>query len=331
MAAVLTVPVPAVPPRGLHRPVLIATLLLAFCVVGLGAYVRLADAGLGCPDWPGCYGHLVGVPDTPADHAAAVLAFPDNPVHAAKAWKEMAHRYLAGTLGLLILALTVMAWRRRAAVAATTALAGVVVFQAMLGMWTVTLLLKPVVVTAHLLGGMTTLALLVWLAQVPQPPVQRNGPRGLALVALAVVVLQIMLGGWVSSNYAALACSDFPTCQGAWLPPMDFEQAFTVRRELGQAADGSLLPFAALTTIHWSHRLGAMVVLLVVGGFASVLIRTPGWRRLGFVLAGLLSVQLGLGVANVLLSLPLPLAVAHNLGAAALLAALVVANFRLHY
>jgi len=336
MAAVLNVPALLIQ-RSLYRPLLILTTLLAFCVVGLGAYVRLSDAGLGCPDWPGCYGHLVGVPDSAADHAAATLAFPDKPVEAVKAWKEMAHRYLAGTLGLLILVLTVMAWRRHAAVATTTALAGIVVFQALLGMWTVTLLLKPVVVTAHLLGGMTTLALLVWLVQVPQvplvpqPPVLRNGPRRLALTALGAVALQIMLGGWVSSNYAALACADFPTCQGAWLPPMDFEHAFTLRRELGQAADGSLLPFAALTAIHWSHRIGALLVLLVVGWLARALIGVPAWRGLGLMLGGLLLLQLGLGIANVLLSLPLSLAVAHNLGAAALLAALVAANFRLRY
>lgn len=318
----------------LYRPLLITAILLAFCVVGLGAYVRLADAGLGCPDWPGCYGHFVGVPDSAADHAAAATAFPGKPVEAAKAWKEMIHRYLAGTLGLLILALTVMAWRRRVAVATTTVLAGIVVFQALLGMWTVTLLLKPVVVTAHLLGGMTTLALLVWLAQVPsvpQPPVLRNGLRRLALTALGAVALQIMLGGWVSSNYAALACADFPICQGAWLPPMDFEHAFALRRELGQTADGSLLPFAALTAIHWSHRLGAVLVLLVVGWLARSLIGVPAGRRLGLILGGLLVLQLGLGIANVLLSLPLPLAVAHNLGAAALLAALVAVNFRLRY
>lgn len=312
----------------LRRPLLILATLLAFCVVGLGAYVRLSDAGLGCPDWPGCYGHLVGVPDQPHEQAQAAQAFPGKPVHAGKAWKEMGHRYLAGTLGLMIFAITVLAWRQRIARVPTTVLAGMVIFQALLGMWTVTLLLKPMIVTAHLLGGMTTLALLVWLAQRPAGKV-RQGPRSLSLIALVVVAIQIALGGWVSSNYAALACQDFPTCQGAWLPQMDFTRAFTLHRELGQTADGALLPFAALTAIHWSHRVWAVVVALVVGGLAASLIATPDWRRHGVALSGLLLLQLGLGIANVLLSLPLPLAVAHNLGAALLLAALVVVNYRL--
>jgi len=312
----------------MRRLLLVLAALLAFCVVGLGAYVRLSDAGLGCPDWPGCYGHLVGVPDQPHEQAQAAQAFPGKPVHAGKAWKEMVHRYLAGTLGLLILAITVLAWRQRIATAATTVLAGVVVFQALLGMWTVTLLLKPMVVTAHLLGGMTTLSLLVWLVQRPEG-LARRGPHQLALAALIVVAIQIALGGWVSSNYAGLACQDFPTCQGAWLPAMDFPRAFTLHRELGQTADGALLPFAALTAIHWSHRFWAVVVILVVGSLAVSLIVTTVWRRYGLALAGLLLLQVGLGIANVLLSLPLPLAVAHNLGAALLLAALVVVNYRL--
>jgi heme a synthase len=288
----------------MRRPLLVLATLLAFCVVGLGAYVRLSDAGLGCPDWPGCYGHLIGVPDQAHEQAQAEQAFPGKPVHTGKAWKEMIHRYLAGTLGLLVLALTVLAWRHHVATATTTLLAGVIVFQALLGMWTVTLLLKPLVVTAHLLGGMTTLALLVWLAQKPDG-IRRRGPRSLALAALLVVVVQIALGGWVSSNYAALACPDFPTCRGAWLP-----------------IDGP-------TAIHLSHRLWAVVVALVAGGLAASLIAAPVWRHYGLALASLLLLQVGLGIANVLLSLPLPIAVAHNLGAALLLAALVVVNYRL--
>lgn len=312
MAAVLT----AARPLDARRVLLAAATLLAFGVVGLGAYVRLSDAGLGCPDWPGCYGQLVGVPDAAHD--------------AARAWKEMIHRYLAGTLGLAIGALTVLAWRQRVRPLATTLLAGVVVCQALLGMWTVTLLLKPVIVTAHLLGGMTTLALLVWLtldagAGVPPLPA---GVRPLALAALLVVLLQIALGGWVSSNYAALACPDFPACRSGDWPAMDFGHAFSFRRELGQTADGAGLPFAALTAIHWSHRLWASVVLLAVGLLAGRLTRHPAWRRAAVGLATLLVLQVGLGIANVLLSLPLPLAVAHNLGAALLLAALVAVNFR---
>ncbi len=314
----------------LRRSLLALATLLAFGVVSLGAYVRLSDAGLGCPDWPGCYGHLVGVPEAPHEQTRALQTFPGKPVETAKAWKEMTHRYVAGTLGLLILALTILSWRHRAATATTTVLAGVVIFQALLGMWTVTLLLKPVIVTAHLLGGMTTLALLVWLLG-RDPPWQRPADRepGLAApAALLVVMVQIALGGWVSSNYAALACGDFPTCQGAWLPEMDFSRAFTLRRDLGQTADGGSLPFAALTAIHWAHRLWAMVVLLVVGALAARLARTRAGRLSGLVLAGLLAFQVALGIANVLLSLPLPVAVAHNFGAALLLATVVLINIR---
>ncbi|MEW6165533.1 MAG: COX15/CtaA family protein [Pseudomonadota bacterium] len=329
MAAVLTVPAPATPsPLGWHRRLSIAALLLSFCVVGLGAYVRLSDAGLGCPDWPGCYGHLVGVPASQADHAAAALNFPGRPVEAAKAWKEMIHRYLAGTLGLLVLALTVLAWRQRIQPLATSLLAGVVTGQALLGMWTVTLLLKPVIVTAHLLGGMATLAMLTWLALPPAPVVLPSTTRRLARLILPAVVAQIALGGWVSSNYAALACTDFPTCQGSWWPTMDFPQAFTLLRELGQTGAGDGLPFPALTAMHWSHRLWAVAVVLLVGALAWRLLLVPAWRRTGLALAGLLLLQAGLGVANVLFSLPLALAVAHTLGAALLLAVVVTLGFR---
>jgi cytochrome c oxidase assembly protein subunit 15 len=314
-----------------YRPLLLIATILALGVVSLGAYVRLSDAGLGCPDWPGCYGHLL-VPQTSAEQAAAILDHPDKPVETGKAWKEMTHRYFAGTLGLLILALTVLAWRLRIRPATTTLLAGTVVFQAMLGMWTVTLLLKPVIVTGHLLGGMTTLALLVWLWASDTSPRSTGRPIALRLTALAallVVMVQIALGGWVSSNYAALACSDLPTCQGVWLPSMDFARAFTLLRELGRSGDGQFLPFEALIAIHWVHRMGALAVLMTVGGLSFQLIRSPVWRRMGLMLAGLLGLQLGLGIANVLLSLPLPLAVAHNLEAAMLLVAIVVINARL--
>ena len=320
----------------LRRRLILLAACLAFGVVALGAYVRLSDAGLGCPDWPGCYGHLVGVPDQAHEQAAAAQAFPGKPVETAKAWKEMVHRYFAGTLGLLILAICVLSWRhearRRQSPALPTALLGIVGFQALLGMWTVTLLLKPMVVTAHLLGGMTTLALLATLALGGErhglPPV-RPAVKPLALAALLAVIGQIALGGWVSSNYAALACADFPTCHGEWLPAMDFAHAFTLHRELGQTADGTLLSHDALTAIHWSHRLGALVVSLLVGGLAGLLLREKGWQGWGALLAGVLLLQVSLGVANVLLSLPLALAVAHNAGAAALLTATLALNLRL--
>lgn len=321
---------------GLRRRLILLAACLAFGVVALGAYVRLSDAGLGCPDWPGCYGHLVGVPEAAHEQAAAVQAFPGKPVQAAKAWKEMVHRYFAGTLGLLILAICLLSWRKAARAFRSptlpTALLLIVGGQALLGMWTVTLLLKPMVVTAHLLGGMTTLALLVALAlgenrrSAPSVPA---GLKSLGLLTLLIVVGQIALGGWVSSNYAALACPDFPTCHGAWVPKADFANAFTLHRELGQTADGALLSLDALTAIHWTHRLGALIVALVVGLLGLKLSSIPGWSAWGKLLLSLLLVQIGLGVGNVLLSLPLPLAVAHNLGAAALLTATLAINLRL--
>lgn len=306
----------------LYRTLLPLAALLALAVVGLGAWVRLSDAGLGCPDWPGCYGQWLGVPEQAAD--------------AAKAWKEMTHRYLAGALGLCILALGLLAWRHRPQVSPLLPgiLCGIVLFQALLGMWTVTLLLKPLVVTAHLLGGMTTLALLVWLnlQQVGSPRKNFASDRKLkagGLLALAVLVLQIALGGWVSSNYAALACPDFPACQGRWLPAMDFAKAFSVRRELGYAADGALLPSHALTAIHWTHRIGALLVGLALSGLALTLRRRPGWGNFACALLALLALQLSLGIANVVLALPLPLAFAHNIGAALLLSLVLAINFRL--
>lgn len=309
--------------------------LLAFCVITLGAYVRLSDAGLGCPDWPGCYGHLT-VPEAPHEQAAASEAFPDKPVETHKAWKEMFHRYAASTLGLLILAIAFTAWRRplrqRHSPAVPTALVGVVIFQGMLGMWTVTLLLKPVIVTAHLIGGMTTLSLLLWLFSRRNMTYATEATAGLrlwAVLALALVFTQIALGGWVSSNYAALACPDFPTCQGSWLPATNFDLAFQYRRELGQTESGEAMPVDAMTAIHLSHRLGALLVALVVGGLALVLRRQRGLRGAGNMLLAVLALQVGLGISNILFSLPLFLAVAHNGGAALLLGTLIVITARI--
>jgi len=370
----------------LYRPLLILATLLAFGVISLGAYVRLSDAGLGCPDWPGCYGHLIGIPEAAHEQSAALQAFPDKPVQAHKAWKEMVHRYFAGALGLLVALIAVLAWRHRRTLKQSpvlpTVLVGVIGLQALLGMWTVTLLLKPVIVSAHLIGGMTTLALLVWLLlQHSLPFAQKEGQsflgdkgiteispspsrgglewgwgkipslinpiplptsplkgeemmhtafmRLLAALALLTVVIQIALGGWVSSNYAALACSDFPTCLGAWRPEMDFAQAFQIHRELGQTASGELLSLNALTAIHWAHRVGALITSVIVGALSIALLRRHEWRNWGLLLGASLLIQIGLGIANVLLSLPLSLAVAHNAGAAILLTVTLALNFRL--
>jgi cytochrome c oxidase assembly protein subunit 15 len=323
-----------------YRTLVVATTFLAFVVVVVGAYVRLMDAGLGCPDWPGCYGEL-----SPAhaheDIAKAVQAQggEHGPVSLRKAWKEMFHRYLAGALGLLILAIAIVAWRSHRVHAGSailpTALLILVMLQAALGMWTVTLLLKPAIVTLHLLGGMATLSLLVWLSlrqlaiRAPADARATHRLRPWAALALAIVLGQIALGGWVSSNYAALACVDFPTCHGAWLPPMDFRHGFQLVRELGKTAAGTHLAYEALTAIHWSHRLGALVTLLFVGALAVALIRVRGAAMYGAFLAMLLAVQVGLGIANVVSGLPLAVAVAHNAAAALLLVTLVVINFAL--
>ena len=309
---------------------LLATALLALVVVVLGAFVRLSDAGLGCPDWPGCYGHLT-VPHS----EAAQQAYPARPLEAHKAWKEMVHRYFAGTLGLLIAVVCFTAWRGRGrlatAPAVPTLLLALVAFQAALGMWTVTLLLKPVIVSLHLLGGMATLALLVWMASARWLPAAKDSLRlrPWALLGLAVLGCQIALGGWTSSNYAALACTDFPSCHGSWWPSMDFASAFHLVRELGMNADGSQLSQEALTAIHVSHRLGALAVFVYLGWLGSKLLNAPGMRAPAGVLLGLLLVQVALGISNIVFSLPLPIAVAHNAGAALVLAVLVVINSKL--
>lgn len=307
----------------LLRSLLLAGPVLAFAIIVLGAYVRLSDAGLSCPDWPGCYGQLV-VPMEPLAQQQAALTFPERPLHPGKAWKEMLHRYLAGSLGLLIVAITLLAWRRELRQVHSpwpaTALLALILGQALLGMWTVTLLLRPLVVTAHLLGGMTTLALLLWLRWRHYGPPRESPavPRALSRLLLLMLALQIALGGWVSSNYAAPACTDLPRCQGQWWPAMDFAQAFTLHRELGMTGNGQLLSLEALTAIHWSHRLGALVVTLLTLRLAYRLRRRDRQRQaLGLVVA--LGLQLALGLGNVLLGWPLALAVAHNAGAALLL------------
>lgn len=322
-----------------YRNLILLALILTFGVVSLGAYVRLSDAGLGCPDWPGCYGKLT--PHLAADAINAELAErPDGPVSHAKAWKEMVHRYFAGTLGLLVLGVAVQGWRVRretdSGLVLPMLLLGLIVFQALLGMWTVTKLLKPLVVTGHLLGGMATMSLLLWLwlrerSQITHAYFARvDHLRGSAALGLLLVVIQIALGGWVSTNYAALACTDFPLCQGVWMPPMDFEHGFTLHRELGETASGDLLPMTALTAIHWTHRVMALIVTLFLGWLVLRLLRTPGYAGIGLVIGSLLVLQVTLGISNVLLSLPLAVAVAHNSGAELLLASLVWLNHRVH-
>ncbi|MBT8767388.1 COX15/CtaA family protein [Metapseudomonas boanensis] len=312
---------------------LIAT-LLALVVVLLGAYTRLTHAGLGCPDWPGCYG-FIGVPQSEAQLAHAEATFPHAPVEAEKGWNEMVHRYFAGTLGLLILGLAVHALRQRRCdgrpLKLPLLLLGVVIAQAAFGMWTVTLKLWPQVVTAHLLGGFTTLALLLLLSlRLSNAFPARQLParlRGWAAVALVLVIAQIALGGWVSSNYAAVACVDLPTCHGQWWPSMDFANGFHLTQHIGPNYLGGQLDSDARTAIHMTHRLGALVVTLALLGLAWQLYRA-GLNRLAGLLLATLLLQVSLGVSNVLFHLPLPVAVAHNGGGALLLLVLVSVNYR---
>lgn len=317
------------------RLALFATLLAAVVVL-LGAYTRLTHAGLGCPDWPGCYG-FIGVPMSEHKQALAEARFPEAPVEVEKGWNEMVHRYFAGSLGLVILGLAVQALRQRGEpgqpLKLPLLLLGVVILQAAFGMWTVTLKLWPQVVTAHLLGGFTTLALL-WLLTLrlsgacPLLPVISPRLRALAALALVLVVGQIAMGGWVSSNYAAVACVDLPTCHGQWWPAMDFANGFHLTQHIGPNYLGGQLDSDARTAIHMSHRLGALLVTLVLLLLAWRL-RVAGQGRLAAVLLLALAIQISLGISNVLLHLPLAVAVAHNGGGAALLLVLVLINYRL--
>lgn len=315
------------------------TLCLALVVITLGAFVRLSDAGLGCPDWPGCYGHL-DVPTAQADVERANERFAQRPVEAHKAWKEMIHRYAAGTLGLLILAMALAALKRsdnpHQQKVLPWVLVVLVIFQALLGMWTVTLLLKPLIVTGHLLGGMATFALLGWCLYRQGnlfsgwATAARRTLRMAAGAALGLLVGQIFLGAWTSTNYAALACPDFPTCQTYWWPPTDWSTAFTLWHGLGINYEYGILDSVPRATIHWTHRLGAVVICAVMIALAMLLWRQAGadkrWRGMALTLLAALVLQISLGISTVVFHLPLPVAVAHNGGAALLLLTVVAIN-----
>ncbi|WP_271680317.1 COX15/CtaA family protein [Thermomonas mangrovi] len=381
-------PAPVAPAKGglyrhFHRIAWLAV-ALATCVIVFGAFVRLSNAGLSCPDWPTCYG-MATWPTTPdhasaADHAATAI----RPIEPSKAWREQFHRIIAGLLGVLVLALALLATRRRpqgwlqvigAAVlvaiaiplymrgqhvaASVLAIAGelallagvlrwsdtdlartstltlaVIIFQALLGMWTVTWLLKPVVVMGHLLGGLTTFSLLTWIAWRATGIPIRSGEAGrlrrLLLMGLVLLAIQIALGGWTSANYAALACgTDFPKCAGQWWPAHDFREGFVLWRGIGVDYEGGILDNEARIAIQLAHRLMALVVVGHLLALAARLLRSPGLRGWGTLLGALVLLQFGLGIANVVMSLPLHVAVTHNAGATALLFVLVTLLARL--
>ena len=327
------------------RRLCILGVLLCFTVVVLGAYVRLTAAGLGCPDWPGCYGHLT--PAGAAQSADAASAFPGRPLEPGKAWREMIHRYAATALGLVILTLTALAIaaRRERPVSAPYALVlfATVMVQGLLGMLTVTWQLKPLIVTLHLLFGMTTLALLWWLLlSLPRGSwgatalhsaghaISGGGAstlalaRRLTLLGLIALAGQVALGGWTSSNYAAVACPDFPTCQNAWWPHADYRDAFVLWRGLNVNYEGGVLNNPARVAIHLTHRVGALVTSSVLVLAALTVLRRrglPAARPRAWAVLAALALQLAIGISMVLKTFPLWLATAHTAGAALLLLA----------
>ncbi len=315
------------------------TVFFTFDLIVFGAFTRPTDSGLGCPDWPGCYGEA-----NPFlahhDIRAAETLMPTGPVTVFKAWIEMIHRYLAMGVGVLIIASLVIGWRlwrsnqqSRYAPRLPAFLLFFVCVQGAFGAWTVTLKLQPIIVTIHLLLGMSLLALLTWhaLRQSEHLPVAdvSAGLRIPAVLALFAAFMQIALGGWVSTNYAALACGGFPLCQGSWMPTMDFTHGFTLWRALGMTAAGDYLPFDALVAIHWVHRLFSVVVVGLVAWIAHRAWKTPGTERLGRALLWLILLQFCTGMATVLLNWPLTIAVLHNAGAALLVLLLTMLNYRL--
>jgi heme a synthase len=285
---------------------------LAATVVVLGAWVRLTDAGLGCPDWPGCYGHV----------------YPQADQHFSKAIHEMIHRYFATTLGTIILGLLAWAgWNRKARgqpLKAVALLFVLVCLQGALGALTVTLLLKPLIVTAHLLGGLSTLGILWWLSLTPERRElsrRESGLRKFALIGLAALALQIALGGWTSSNYAAVACPDLPTCQQSWWPHMDFRDAFVLWRGLDIDYTGGVLANPARIAVHVTHRIGALalgLILIFVGATTFARAQSRGLKVIGALLVGAVLLQIGIGMSMVHFGMPLALATMHNAGAALL-------------
>ena len=328
--------------KRLYGNLLLFAVVLAGLVVVLGAYTRLADAGLGCPDWPGCYGHFIA-PVTDAEIARAEQEHAWRPVDFASAVKEMVHRYFAGGLILTVFVLMVLAWKNHpdedAPVGLATAVMVLILFQAALGMWTVTWKLKPIVVTAHLLGGFTTLALL-WLMVLRtrridiSPAVGATiGFKFACLIGLLILVMQITLGGWTSSNYAALACPDFPTCQARWWPTMNWSEGFILWRGIGRNYEFGILQSDARTAIHMAHRIGAILTFLYITTLSIALMKADisrGIKRIAGIVMTLLLVQIFLGISNIIFFLPLVVATAHNAVGAMLLLSMVTLIYAIY-
>jgi cytochrome c oxidase assembly protein subunit 15 len=331
-----------------YRKLVWLAVFLTFDLIVFGGFTRLTDSGLGCPDWPGCYG--LANPFLAHEHiAAAEELLPSGPVTVAKAWIEMIHRYLAMGIGVLIMTLMAKAWiqwrRDRSAAfapALPTALFLFVCLQGAFGAWTVTMKLQPVIVTIHLLLGMGLLALLAWMGGredylvKPQQggaakSASLRGMRRLAIVSGVLLAVQIALGGWVSTNYATLACNDFPLCGGQVVPAMDFEHGFTLWRELGKTAAGHYLPFSALVAIHWVHRNFALVVAIALGLAAWHAWSHPALRPTARNIAIVLAAQAATGIATVFFSFPLAIAVMHNAGAALLVLLVTMLNYKTQY
>jgi cytochrome c oxidase assembly protein subunit 15 len=316
---------------------------IVICVIVLGSWTRLADAGLGCPDWPGCYGQLL-VPETVEEIAAAESLYPDAPVEVAKGWLEMIHRYFASILGFVILVLAAASWSQRTRLnypfALTQALLAMVILQGAFGAWTVTWKLWPQVVTAHLLGGFTTASLLTVLmiklrraGSEVKPLSLTNVTQGRlktwALVGFILILGQVFLGGWMSSNYAALACSTLPECNGSWWPEMNFSEGFDLTQTLGPSYLGGLMNSEARTAIHVLHRYGAIILGVYILLMSYLLLSQDDRRLRKFGLAFLVVffVQFCLGLANIYYFLPLPVAVAHNFGGACLFVLSISLNY----
>jgi cytochrome c oxidase assembly protein subunit 15 len=317
-----------------YQYLILTAVILALFVVGVGAYTRLTNAGLGCPDWPGCYGTIV----PSAEHAQT--AYPQETFDNTKAWTEMVHRYFAGALVLLIVSIVVYSWRHRLQnypLRLPFCILLLVGFQALLGMWTVTLKLQPTIVMAHLLGGLTTLSLLwlLWLqARAPQvmDTIQiSNCVKRFGHVALLVVIVQLALGGWVSANYAGVACASFPQCMGdSWLGNSDFQGALQLWLPLGPNYEFGALDNPARQAINVLHRIGALVVTLVLGIWCLWLCKFRSVRRIALLTLALLFVQINLGVTNVIHHLPLHAAVSHNVMGALLLLAVITLNYKIY-